>query len=81
MIVDGEAGQVIARPICQRRWRSTATGSRACAASRRGLDKLKGRAAISRDGVRIRLLANIELPEDARVADEAGAEGVGLYLH
>ena len=41
--------------------------------------KLKGEPAISRDGIKIRLLANIEMPEDARVAADNGAEGVGLY--
>jgi len=78
VIVDGEAGQVITDPDAKAL--AFYRDKQAAHARRRaGLDKLKGRAAISRDGVRIRLLANIELPEDARVAEEAGAEGVGLY--
>ncbi len=31
------------------------------------------------DGIRIRLDANIELPDDVRFAREQGAEGIGLY--
>jgi len=31
------------------------------------------------DGVAVELLANIELPQDARDALEAGADGIGLF--
>jgi phosphotransferase system enzyme I (PtsI) len=34
---------------------------------------------VTRDGVRIRLDANLELPEDLPDAVQAGAEGIGLY--
>ncbi|MGH6623461.1 MAG: phosphoenolpyruvate--protein phosphotransferase, partial [Burkholderiaceae bacterium] len=43
------------------------------------LRKLKGRLARTSDGIAIDLLANIELPEDARDALEAGADGIGLF--
>jgi len=43
------------------------------------LRKLKGRVARSADGIAVQLLANIELPEDARDALEAGADGIGLF--
>jgi phosphotransferase system enzyme I (PtsI) len=43
------------------------------------LRKLKGRLARTSDGVAVELLANIELPEDARDALEAGADGIGLF--
>ncbi len=78
VIIDGEAGHVIADPdaLALDFHRSKQRDQQR---HRADLVKLKGRAAISRDGVHIRLLANIELPEDARVAEEAGAEGVGLY--
>ncbi|MFA5940557.1 MAG: phosphoenolpyruvate--protein phosphotransferase [Sinimarinibacterium sp.] len=78
LIVDGEAGHVIADPDAQA-LEFFRDKQAAQARHRAGLVRLKGRAAISRDNVHIRLLANIELPEDARVAEEAGAEGVGLY--
>ena len=43
------------------------------------LRKLKGRLARTSDGVAVELLANIELPQDARDALEAGADGIGLF--
>ncbi|MGH8447184.1 MAG: phosphoenolpyruvate--protein phosphotransferase [Solimonas sp.] len=78
VIVDGEAGHVLATPddISLDFYRAK---QRSQAQYRAGLVRFKGRAAVSRDGVRVKLLANIELPEDARVAEENGAEGVGLY--
>ncbi|HUS24329.1 MAG TPA: phosphoenolpyruvate--protein phosphotransferase [Candidatus Binatia bacterium] len=78
VIVDGEPGHVLAEPDEQalayyreRRQRQLD--------SRKALHQLKDRPAVSRDGARITLLANIELPEDARQAADNGAEGVGLY--
>ncbi len=78
IIVEGEAGHVLASPDEQALafYRSKQD---AHVRHRADLVKLKGRDTISRDGVHIRLLANIELPEDAAVARENGAEGVGLY--
>jgi phosphotransferase system enzyme I (PtsI) len=43
------------------------------------LRKLKGRLARTSDGIAVELLANIELPQDARDALEAGADGIGLF--
>jgi phosphotransferase system enzyme I (PtsI) len=43
------------------------------------LRKLRGKIARTRDGIAIELQANIELPEDARDALEAGADGIGLF--
>ena len=43
------------------------------------LDRLRHTPAITLDGEPIELLANIELPEDAAAALEAGAVGVGLF--
>src|SRR5262249_28472851 len=39
----------------------------------------RGRPATTADGVRIRLDANIEFPDDLAAARYAGAEGIGLY--
>ena len=78
LIVDGEAGHVLADPdtkaldFYRRKQESQAR-------YRRDLVKLRGKEAISRDGVKIHLLANIELLEDAAEAAANGAEGVGLY--
>jgi phosphotransferase system enzyme I (PtsI) len=43
------------------------------------LRKLKGRMARTGDGIAVQLMANIEMPEDARDALEAGADGIGLF--
>jgi phosphotransferase system enzyme I (PtsI) len=43
------------------------------------LDEYRELPAITEDGVRIRLDANVESPDDARRARESGAEGVGLF--
>jgi phosphotransferase system enzyme I (PtsI) len=48
-------------------------------AHRAQLRKLRGKIARTRDGIAIELQANIELPEDARDALEAGADGIGLF--
>jgi len=43
------------------------------------LHRLAGKASRSRDGTRVQLLSNIELPEDVDATRHSGAEGVGLY--
>ncbi len=45
----------------------------------RELSKLKGKPAITRDGMTIGLYANIEQPEDATAVRDVAADGVGLY--
>jgi phosphotransferase system enzyme I (PtsI) len=78
VIVDGDAGVVIANPSAlvleQYRARQTALMK-----ARKRLLKLKKTPAVTRDGTAITLLANIELPEDCGPALEAGAAGVGLF--
>lgn len=78
VVVDGEAGHALADPDAKavEFYRNKQARQ---AEYRRNLIKLKGTPAISRDGVKIRLLANIEMLEDAAVAADHGAEGVGLY--
>ncbi len=43
------------------------------------LNKLRSADAVTRDGVRIELQGNIELPEDVEQVIPAGGTGVGLY--
>jgi phosphotransferase system enzyme I (PtsI) len=43
------------------------------------LQRLRDQPAVTPDGVRVRLRANIELPEEMLAAQRFGAEGVGLY--
>jgi phosphotransferase system enzyme I (PtsI) len=78
LIVDGDAGHVIADPealaltFYRRRQQQQQR-------DRQRLTTLRDKRAESKDGVSIRLLANLETPEDAAVAVRDGAEGVGLY--
>ena len=78
MIVDGDLGIVVLEPSAER------IAGYQSAVVRRG-ERDSDRAATrslpceSRDGVRISLLANIELLEEIAQARRYGAEGVGLY--
>jgi len=44
-----------------------------------GLDALRDQPAVTEEGQRVRLLANLELPEEIAGARRHGAEGIGLY--
>ena len=78
VIVDADAGRVLVKPdeddLERYRQRLQAQSEH-----RLQLRRLKGKIARTRDGVAIELLANIEMPDDARDALEAGADGIGLY--
>ena len=78
VVLDAEAGRLRIQPeaaeLAQYRQRL-----RAQVESRIALRKLKGKLARTKDGIAVDLMANIELPEDARDALEAGADGIGLF--
>jgi phosphoenolpyruvate-protein phosphotransferase (PTS system enzyme I) len=78
VIIDGDAGAVIVNPppivLEEYRFRQ-----RQHELERARLDRLRHTPAVTLDGEAIELLANIELPEDAATALEAGAVGVGLF--
>lgn len=78
LIIDGDAGVVIANPsaLVLEQYRER---QGAALRARKKLNKLKKTPAITRDGTEITLLANIELPDDCPAAMEAGANGVGLF--
>lgn len=78
LIVDGDYGHALASPD-ERALEHYRGRQQRAAENLRKLSKLKDEPAISTDGVKITLLANIELPEEAAAAAEQGAEGVGLY--
>ena len=78
VIVDGEQGHALAAPDAQALEFFRAK-QRKLADDRAQLDLIRDQPAVSRDGVKLRLMANIELPEDAEHAAGMGAEGVGLY--
>jgi phosphotransferase system enzyme I (PtsI) len=76
--MDGTSGEVVVDPTdeAQDRWRQRA---QIAAAGTRALDELRTRPAVTADGVRIRLEANLEIAEEVGRVLDAGAEGIGLY--
>jgi len=78
VIVDGQAGMVVAGAGPELRHHLLKRQA-SLEAQRRRLNRLRDRPARTRDGVDIVLHANIELADDLRGLDEAGATGVGLY--
>ena len=78
IVIDGDAGVVIVDPpqIVLEEYRFK---QRQLQLERQKLDRLRHTPAITLDGEPVELLANIEMPEDAAAAIEAGAVGVGLF--
>jgi phosphotransferase system enzyme I (PtsI) len=78
LIVDGAKGMVWVNPEMELllRYRQAQQHMRQAA---RKLKKLKGVTAVTRDGYRLTVAANIELPEDVQQARNYGAEGIGLF--
>jgi phosphotransferase system enzyme I (PtsI) len=78
IVIDGDAGIVIVDPSAivleEYRFRQ-----RQSALGRERLARLRHTPAVTLDGERVELLANIEMPADASAALEAGAVGVGLF--
>ncbi len=78
MIIDGNRGIVIVDPD-EETIRQYETYSQEFVALEQKLDTLRDKPATTRDGVRIRLLGNIEFPDESHLVLEKGGEGVGLY--
>lgn len=78
VIIDGDAGVVIVDPsaiiLAEYGFKQ-----RQGELERERLARLRHTPAITLDGERIELLANIEMPDDAPGAFKAGAAGVGLF--
>ncbi len=78
VVIDGDAGIVIVDPSAivleEYRFRQ-----RQSELGREQLARLRHTPAVTLDGERVELLANIEMPGDAAAALEAGAVGVGLF--
>ena len=78
IIIDGDAGVVIVDPspiiLAEYSFKK-----RQVELERSRLSRLLNTPAVTLDGEKIQLLANIEMPEDAQVALKAGAPGVGLF--
>jgi phosphotransferase system enzyme I (PtsI) len=77
LILDGTAGTLVVRPTTAE---LTAAAERAqqVRLERERLQRLSGGEAITADGVRIVLRANVDLPDEAESAANSGADGVGL---
>jgi len=78
VVVDGSRGEVVVEPTGP-----AIDGFRAVQAEHRQeearLRGTKGLAAVTLDGVAVRLEANVEFPEEAATAASYGAEGIGLF--
>ncbi len=78
VVIDGDAGVVIINPpaivLEEYHFRQ-----RQSELERARLHRLRNTPAVTLDGQRVELLANIELPRDALAATQAGAVGVGLF--
>lgn len=78
LVLDGVDGVLIVAPdetiLQQYRHRQAASNL-----EREKLKRLIHVPAVTLDGLPIQLLANIELPEEAAPAREAGAQGIGLF--
>ena len=78
VVIDGDTGVVTINPspIVLEEYRFRRRQSEL---ERAKLHRLRNTPAVTLDGQRVELLANIEMPRDASAATEAGAVGVGLF--
>jgi phosphotransferase system enzyme I (PtsI) len=78
VIIDGDAGVLIVDPspiiLAEYGFKQ-----RQGALERERLNRLRNTPAVTLDGQKVELLANIEMPEDTLGAIQAGAVGVGLF--
>ena len=78
VIIDGDAGVLIADPspiiLAEYGFKQ-----RQAELERERLSRLRHTPAVTLDGQRVELLANIEMPDDAPAALAVGAVGVGLF--
>ncbi len=78
VIIDGNRGLVIVNPT-EETLEQYESYSRDFVALEHKLDRIRSKPAMTRDGVRIMLLGNIEFPDEAEAVLEKGGDGVGLY--
>ncbi len=76
VVLDGTTGELVVAPTPEQ---IDDAHRRAAKPRRRGTPPADVGPVSTRDGVRVRLEANIELLEDLPFLNEHGAEGVGLY--
>jgi len=78
LIIDGETGEVVINPT-EEVSQSFLERKRRIKSFEREILKYASLPAETRDGVRVRLQANIEMVEEISSAKIHGAEGIGLY--
>ncbi|WP_437686229.1 phosphoenolpyruvate--protein phosphotransferase [Sorangium sp. So ce176] len=78
VVIDGLRGTVIVRPGPAELAEARARAERHVALAKE-LSESRHRAAQSKDGVKVSLRANVELPAEAILARDQGADGIGLY--
>ncbi len=77
VILDATAGVLVVRPT-EAELKDAEARAHVERSEEKALARLAGEEAITADGVRIQLLVNVDLPEEAAGAATSGAEGVGL---
>jgi phosphoenolpyruvate-protein phosphotransferase (PTS system enzyme I) len=78
VVVDGLRGTVVVRPGPDELAEACARAERHVALAKE-LQESRHRAPETKDGTRISLRANVELPAEAILARDQGADGIGLY--
>jgi len=78
VIIDGNRGLVIVNPDDET-IRQYEEYSQEFTELEHKLDAIRQKPAVTRDGVRITLLGNIEFPDEAEMVLQKGGEGIGLY--
>jgi phosphotransferase system enzyme I (PtsI) len=78
VIIDGNRGIVIVNPN-EETLRQYEEYSVEFTEMEHKLDRIREKPAITRDGVKVTLLGNIEFPEEAELVLQKGGEGIGLY--
>ena len=77
VIIDGGAGRVIVNPSDKTLDKYKRRQADLIDAGRR-LERLRGQPSVSRDGTDFGLFANVELPMEMAMVEQAGARGIGL---
>jgi phosphoenolpyruvate-protein phosphotransferase (PTS system enzyme I) len=78
IVVDGLRGVVVVRPGAGELDEARARAVRYVALAKE-LSESRDRLASTKDGERVHLRANVELPAEAILARDQGADGIGLY--
>ncbi len=78
VIIDGNRGIVIVNPD-EQTIQQYQEYAREFVKLEHKLDAIREKPAVTRDGVRITLLGNIEFPDEAELVLQKGGEGIGLY--